>query len=324
MRYLVTGAAGFIGSHLVGRLLADGHEVVALDNLSTGHAENLKSFQQLTGFHLVYADAATWALTERFDAVFHQAALGSIPRSLQEPQITFHNNVTAFWRILDQAYEYGCRRFIYASSSSVYGDDTPTKYERLELTLPGNPYAASKYCNEVIAEAYRQSKSMEVIGLRYFNVFGPRQKPDGPYAAVIPKWIKNMIDKKPCEIYGDGCQVRDFTPVELVVEANIKAASVDYESLPDGPPVFNISGGNPIKIKHLHTLLSELTGNVIPPVYLPARNGDRKASIAKTERAALFLGIMPGDTSKALSELVEEMYECYGKSKTGTTLSVQV
>lgn len=307
-RWLVTGAAGFIGSHLVERLLALGQEVVALDNLSNGHRGNIADAVQASGApadrcrflesDVVDAGAMVEACRE-VDIVLHQAALGSVPRSVKEPLQTYDCNVEGFINVLDAARDAGITRFVYASSSSVYGDSPYLPKVEARIGHPASPYAATKRVNELYAEMYRRSYGLEIVGLRYFNVFGKRQAPGGPYAAVIPRWTLSMLAGEPCRVFGDGKTTRDFCYIDNVVQANLLAATVASEA---ALGVYNVAAGEPTTLNELFALIrsglverhSEVRG--VEPVYEAFRTGDVRHSYADISKARERLGYEPGWT----------------------------
>ena len=292
--YLVTGGAGFIGSHIVARLLADGATVRVVDDLSTGLVQNLAPFGERIDF--IEGDVADPGVadraTEGVDTVFHLAALGSVPRSVQNAWASHHANVNATVRLLEACRRANVRRVVYSSSSSVYGD-TPTlpKHEALEM-LPRSPYAASKLAGEQYVLAYARGGLVEGIALRYFNVFGPRQRPDGPYAAVIPRFFDAARNGVGVEIFGDGSQTRDFTYVDNVVDANLRAASVPAERA--NGTVVNVGAGGRTSLLELHALVEEVTGRRIAITHRAPRAGDVRDSLASLERAHAAIGYVPG------------------------------
>ena len=300
--WLVTGSAGFIGSHLVERLLRDGQDVVSLDNLSTGHRRNLDEVRDAVGkeawrrqrfIEASITDPAACAHACRgVDVVLHQAALGSVPRSIADPIATHDTNVTGFVNMLAAARDAGVRRFVYASSSSTYGDHPglpKVEHETGELL---SPYAASKAANELYAEVFARCYGIEVVGLRYFNVFGPRQDPDGPYAAVIPKWIQAIVRTNPVEIYGDGETSRDFCYVANVVQANLAAATVREPRALNR--AYNIAVGESTTLNSLFQMLKTLLhAPGLEPTYRPFRAGDVRHSLADISLARELLGYAP-------------------------------
>ena len=294
MRVLVTGGAGFIGSHICDELLKNGHYVLVIDNLSTGSMDNIKHNMENENFSFEHVDINNTqrcyiALKQhKIDAICHQAAMGSVPRSIQSPEKTHENNVNGFFNILDIARRLEIKRFVYASSSSVYGSNKDLPKVESVTGSPLSPYAASKYIDELYANAFTNAYNMECIGLRYFNIFGPRQNPNGPYAAVIPKFIDSLKDIKSPEIYGDGTYSRDFTYVANAVHANILALTTENEKC--FGQAFNIGAGARYTINEL---FSEIVNNLeiddIRPTYLENRNGDVPHSMASIEKAKEFL-----------------------------------
>jgi UDP-N-acetylglucosamine 4-epimerase len=305
-RWLVTGGAGFIGSHLLEQLLDLGQEVVCLDNFSTGHRANLEAITRrdpdrarrlrLVEGRLEHA-ADCEAAVSGVDHILHQGALGSVPRSMEDPLASHLSNATGTLNLFEAARRAGVKRVVYASSSAVYGDEPnlPKVEDRTGNLL--SPYAATKAVDEVYANAWSRAYGMEFAGLRYFNVFGPRQDPEGPYAAVIPIWVKAMLRGEPIVINGDGETTRDFTYVANVVQANLLAATVP--SLADPSRVFNVAIGGQTSLNQLfEALRDELRrlrpGLVIPdPVYRDFRPGDVRHSLADFSRAREELGFEP-------------------------------
>ena len=290
---LVTGGAGFIGSHVVEELLALGHPVRVVDNLSTGDEANLAPFGDDIEF--VRGDLCDPAVSARsvegIEVVFHLAALPSVPRSLKDPWGSHDANVNATVRLLEASRAAGVRRMVYSSSSSVYGD-TPTlpKVETME-PLPRSPYAASKLSSEQYVLAYARGGLMEAVALRYFNVFGPRQSPFSAYAAVIPLFLQAAASGKTVTVFGDGEQTRDFTYVSNVVQANLRAAKAPAE-LASGWPV-NVGAGQRTSLNAMLDLAREVTGVDIPAEYKPPRAGDVRDSLASLERTTRLLGYKP-------------------------------
>jgi UDP-glucose 4-epimerase len=292
-RALVTGGAGFIGSHLVRRLLGDGRAVRVIDNLSTGRLANLAEVRDRIEF--VEGDLADPGLAERAvadtDVVFHLAARGSVPRSIADAWGSHDANVNATVRLLEAARHGGVRRVVYSSSSSVYGD-TPAlpKVESVE-PLPRSPYAASKLSGEQYVLAYARAGLVEGVALRYFNVFGPRQSPTGPYAAVIPLFMRAALAGTPARLLGDGTQTRDFTYVDNVVDANVRAATAPRERA-NGWTV-NVGAGGRTSLRELLALVSEVAERPIAVEECPPRAGDVRDSLAGLERAEAVLGYRP-------------------------------
>ena len=303
--WLVTGAAGFIGSNLVESLLRLGQRVVGLDNLATGHRRNLEQVSQLVGpenwenFTFLHADmrdrAVCAAAVQGADYVLHQAALGSVPQSLDEPLKTHDVNVTGFLNVIEAARGAGVRRFVYAASSAVYGDhpDLPQREDRIGNPL--SPYAASKLANEICAGVYARCYGFAAIGLRYFNVFGPRQDPDGAYTAVIPKWTAAMIKGENVSINGDGTTSRDFCYVANVVQANLRAALADDDAQSQ---VYNIALGQRTSLNELFVKIRDgLEKRQVRygrnPIHLDFRAGDVHHSQADISLARGRLGYLP-------------------------------
>ncbi len=301
-RFLVTGGAGFIGSNLVFSLLGSGQSVIVLDNLSTGKKKNVDEIKGLIAagkipagdFSFVEGDIreieACMKAVRGADYVLHNAALGSVPRSIEDPVTTTEVNVMGTINMLIAARDSGVRRFVYASSSSVYGDSkTLPKVEGDEGT-PLSPYAITKSVAEMYAENFQRMHGLEVIGLRYFNVFGPRQDPHSQYAAVIPIFTRKLIAGEAPTIFGDGETTRDFTYVDNAVVANIKAAFAGKEATGG---VYNIACGSRLSLNELYKRLSAIVGKDIKPLYEPERKGDVRHSDADITRAGRFLDYEP-------------------------------
>ena len=300
-RVLVSGGAGFIGSNLVESLLLSGNYVVCLDNFSTGKRENLKTFADNPNFKLIEGDIRNYndclKAVEKVDIVFHQAALGSVPRSIQDPVSTTDVNIGGFVKILFASKEAGVKRFIYAASSSTYGDHTDLPKVEDKIGSPLSPYAITKYVDELFATNFAQTYGIDVIGLRYFNVFGRRQDPDGAYAAVIPKFVKMLMLHEVPRINGDGTISRDFTYIDNVLQANHLAAIVQKKEALN--QVYNVAHGERTSLNQLFYIIRELAGKfdkdilAIEPVYVPARAGDIPHSQASIEKAKKLLGYSP-------------------------------
>jgi UDP-N-acetylglucosamine 4-epimerase len=304
-RWLVTGAAGFIGSNLVETLLRNGQKVVGLDNFATGYQRNLDEVRALVGanwqnFSFIRGDIVDLATCQRacqgIEMVLHQAALGSVPRSIEDPLATHHANVTGFANILTAARDAKAR-FVYAASSSTYGDHPGLPKVEDEIGRPLSPYAVTKYANELYAEVYARCYGMATIGLRYFNVFGPRQDPDGAYAAVIPKWIAAMIRNEEVVINGDGETSRDFCYIDNAVQANILAATTSNAAALN--QVYNVAVGERTTLNELfdaqRTLLVERFPHLeaLRPRYQDFRPGDVRHSQADISKARALLGFEP-------------------------------
>ena len=321
-KWLVTGAAGFIGSNLVEALLRLDQDVVGLDNYSTGHRRNLDQVRQAVSagqwgrFHLVEADICNVDDCRRAcagaEVVLHQAALGSVPRSVKQPLDSHAANVTGTLNMLVAARDARVRRFVYASSSSVYGDEPALPKVEERLGRPLSPYAATKLVDEIYAGVFGRCYGMETIGLRYFNVFGPRQDPDGPYAAVIPKWISAMMSRNEVTIFGDGETSRDFCYVENVVQANLLAATTDNPEALNG--VFNIAVRARTSLNDLFEMLRVRLVPFFPhlegvrPVYRDFRAGDVRHSEASIDRAQRCLAYAPAYT---VSEGLDKALDWY-------------
>ncbi len=289
-KYLITGAAGFIGSNLVHALVARGEEVRGIDNFSHGRRENLAGIESKFEFReadITDADAMRSACSG-VDYVLHQAALGSVPRSLANPLASNHANVVGTLTVLQAARQAGVKRVVYASSSSVYGD-TPALPKREDMPAnPISPYAVSKYAGELYAQSFCRVLGLETVCLRYFNVFGPRQHPTSEYAAVIPRFVRFMLNGERPTIFGDGQQGRDFTYVENVTSANLLACTAPAE-LAAGR-VFNVAAGTKIGLLEMYAMLQELTGFREPAIFASPRAGDVRDSLADTSRAQAAMG----------------------------------
>jgi UDP-N-acetylglucosamine 4-epimerase len=313
-RVLVTGGAGFIGSNLVESLLCSGNYVVCLDNFSTGKKENLKDFDGDPKFKLIEGDIRNYddcaKAVENIDIVFHEAALGSVPRSILDPVTSTDVNIGGFVKMLFASKEAGVKRFVFAASSSTYGDHPDLPKVEEKIGNPLSPYAITKYVDELFAENFAKTYGIEVVGLRYFNVFGRRQQPDGAYAAVIPKFVKMLMEHEVPVINGDGSVSRDFTYIDNVLQANHLAAVVtDKKALNQ---VYNVAHGERTTLKELYTILRKLAGEYdesilsIDPLYGPFRNGDIAHSLASVEKAKKLLGYSPThNVEEGLKEAVK-------------------
>lgn len=302
-KYLITGGAGFIGSHLAEALVGDGHEVTVLDNLSTGKLENLSAF----GDRLNFVEGSITDLpmvqscTAGVDVVLHQAALASVPRSVKDPLASNEANVTGTLNVLWAAKEAGVRRVVYAASSSAYGDTEELPKREDMPARPQSPYAVTKLVGELYCRVFSGIYGLSTVGLRYFNVFGPRQDPLGQYAAVVPIFITKLFLGESPTIHGDGEQSRDFTYIRNVVEANLAAA----RAADPGGAVVNVACGDRITINEMFRRLRELVGNNVEPVHVPSREGDVKHSLADISLAEKLLGYRPSvDLDAGLKETV--------------------
>lgn len=287
---LVTGGAGFIGSHLVEGLLAAGRDVTVLDNLSTGSIRNLDGLRPRARFvEGDIRDAGTLRpLLAGVEVVFHLAALASVPRSVADPLSSHDHNATGTLAALLAARDSGVRRFIYSASSSAYGDtETLPKVETMPAR-PRSPYAISKYMGELYAETFHRLYGLETVSLRYFNIFGPRQAPDSPYAAVIPKFVTALLAGEPPVVHGDGRQTRDFTFVANAVAANLGAAFAPPDRV--AGRVFNVGCGDRTSLLDLLGLLRDLTGSRVAPRHVEARAGDVRDSQADIDSARQAFG----------------------------------
>lgn len=319
-RWLVTGAAGFIGSNLAESLLELDQHVVGLDNFATGKPANLDEVRQIVGsgrwarFRFIEGDVATEEVCREavtgVDVVLHQAALGSVPRSVEEPLASNAANVTGHLALLEAARRAGVRRYVYASSSSVYGDSPTLPKVEPELGRPLSPYAVTKLADELYASVYGHLHGMETVGLRYFNVFGPRQDPEGAYAAVIPKWIAAMLRGDEVRINGSGEISRDFCHVKNVVQANLLAATVQAAGALN--EAYNIAVGRRTTLDELFVLLRDRLAARHPrlagsrPAYGPPRSGDVMHSLADIGKARRLLGYEPTcSTEKGLDESLD-------------------
>jgi UDP-N-acetylglucosamine 4-epimerase len=306
-RWLVTGSAGFIGSHLLEALLRAGQDVTSLDNFATGHRSNLDEVRRLVGeaawsrHRFVegdIADPATCvAACDGVEIVLHQAALGSVPRSIADPLNTHRANATGFVNMLVAAKNAGVKRFVYAASSSTYGDSPALPKVEDKIGRPLSPYAVTKLLNELYAEVFGRCYGLATIGLRYFNVFGPRQDPNGAYAAVIPRWVAAMLAGQPCVINGDGETSRDFCYVANAVQANLRAALVDAEAAIG--QVYNVAVGQRTSLTELHALIGATLLErrddlrIAPPQFSAFRDGDVRHSLADIGKARALLAYEP-------------------------------
>lgn len=302
-KWLVTGAAGFIGSHIVAELLSLNQSVVGLDNFMTGTKENLvaaKKSNPSGNFRFIHDDIRNNKVCAKavkgVDVVLHQAALGSVPRSIKNPRLVHEVNVDGFINMLLASKEEGVDRFVYASSSSCYGDSKILPKREGEEGMPLSPYAATKTINDIYAQVFAHTYAMPTIGLRYFNVFGPRQSPDGPYAAVIPIWMDAVLKGKTCYINGDGKTSRDFCYVANAVQANI-LAGVASQSIKG--EVMNVAAGRRTTLTALLSMISkEMKKNnpgvtVTPPKYRDFRQGDVRHSLADIDKISNMIGYKP-------------------------------
>jgi len=306
-RWLATGVAGFIGSHLLESLLKLGQTVVGLDNFATGYAHNLEEVKEAVGaaawrnFTFIEGDIRSLADCRRactgVDVVLHHAALGSVPRSVEDPLACHETNLTGFVNMLVAARDAGSARFIYAASSSTYGDHPGLPKVEDAIGRPLSPYAVTKYANELYADVFARCYGLDSIGLRYFNVFGPRQDPEGAYAAVIPKWIAQFIGGEPVYINGDGETSRDFCYVENAVQANLLAATTENAAALN--QIYNVAVAERTTLNELFELERALLAGHFPevrncrPRYREFREGDVRHSQADISKARKLLGYAP-------------------------------
>jgi len=293
-KVVVTGGAGFIGSHLTEELAGRGYHVIILDDLSTGKLENIAGLinstnsitPQIQGVEFIQGSITDLSLLQKLfqnvDYIFHQAAIPSVPRSVENPQASHEANITGTLNVLLAARDNGVKKVIYASSSSVYGD-TPTLPKREDMSPnPQSPYAVTKLAGEYYCQVFHQVYGLSTVCLRYFNVYGTRQDPNSQYAAVIPRFMQRTLHGKAPIIFGDGDQTRDFTFVKDAVEANILAAESDAIG------IFNIGRGESVSINRLAELVIRLVGNSVEPIYEEPRPGDIRHSLADISQAIAF------------------------------------
>lgn len=297
MKILITGGAGFIGSNLVAALLQDERVSLlrVLDNLATGSLKNINEYFSNKKFQFTEGDIRNYQTclkaTKDIDFISHQAALGSVPRSIHDPLTSNEVNVTGTLNIFNAAKENTCKRVVYAASSSTYGDHPGLPKVEDTIGNPLSPYAVTKYVNELYARVYGSLYKMEIIGLRYFNIFGPKQNPQGPYAAVIPLFAEAILKNTPPVINGDGSHSRDFTYVDNAVQANILSM---FTSNPEAVnQVFNIACGEQTSLLELFNGLKKEAGAMLQPVHGPERLGDVKHSLADISKAKKLLGYDP-------------------------------
>jgi len=315
-KWLVTGVAGFIGSALLERLLDLGQTVVGVDNFLTGHKKNLDNVLAINPderlqFRFIEGDlrdpAVAAEAVKDVEIVLHQAALGSVPRSIKDPVATHQHNVDAFVNVLWAAKEARVPRVVYASSSSVYGDHPGLPKAEDKIGRPLSPYAVSKRVDEVYAQVFHDTYGQQNIGLRYFNVFGRRQDPNGPYAAVIPRWIAALLDGKPCVIFGDGTNSRDFCYVDNIVQANLLAATATHEGVTG--TVYNCGCNERTNLKELFVMIRDDLAQDHPhianaePTHEPPRAGDIAHSQAAIDKIEAALGYVP--THKVVEGMAE-------------------
>ncbi len=312
MRILITGGAGFIGSNLAEHLLQlpQVTGVRVLDNLATGLVKNLESFRKEDRFEFLQGDIRDYATCvqacENIDLISHQAALGSVPRSINDPLTTNDVNIAGTLNIFNAARERGIRRIVYAASSSTYGDHPGLPKQEDIIGNPLSPYAVTKLVNELYAKVYADLFGLELIGLRYFNIFGPNQRVDGPYAAVVPRFINAVLANEPPLINGDGENSRDFTYVANAVQANELALFTQNEGAVN--QVYNIACGEQTSLNDLFEMMKELAGSDLAPKHGPQRAGDVKHSLADISKAQKLLGYQPSVTVRQGLKATLEWY----------------
>lgn len=313
--FLVTGGAGFIGSHIVAFLLNNGaRKVRVLDNLATGLQSNIDLFKDNPAYEYMNGDIRDFETCKKacegIDFVSHQAALGSVPRSIKDPVTSNEVNVTGFLNMLTAAKDAGIKAFVYASSSSVYGDEPNLPKVEERVGTPLSPYAVTKKTNELYADVFAQLYGMKVIGYRYFNVFGPRQDPNGPYAAVIPLFVSGILNNTPVYINGDGEQTRDFTYVSNAVQANVLGMLSENEAAFGN--VYNVAVGENFSVNFLYESIREMLGEKHEATYREPRAGDIRNSLADISKAKELLGYEPSmrfmDGLKDTVDFFKEVY----------------
>lgn len=314
-RILITGGAGFIGANLCEAFVSN-NEVICLDNLITGKLSNIKPLLKNNNFRFIEGDIRNPETCREalfgVDVVLHQAALGSVPRSINNPTLTNSINIDGFLVVLDEAVKAGVKRFVYAASSSTYGDSTELPKVESRIGRPLSPYAVTKYVNELYADVFHRLHGIEVIGLRYFNVFGRLQDPNGAYAAAIPKFIRAMIHLESPEIFGDGNQTRDFTYIDNVIQANELAATTEDPNALN--QVYNVAFGQNTTLNELFEALKNILSTyqtsiaTLPVKHGPERTGDIRHSLASIEKAASLLGYRP---THSLEEGLKEAIAWY-------------
>jgi|TARA_B110000438_G_scaffold301128_1_gene355212 UDP-N-acetylglucosamine 4-epimerase len=325
-KWVITGVAGFIGSNLLEALLKLDQDVIGLDNFSTGSKNNLQNIEdsvsdeQWLRFKFVEGDILDANICEQIskkaDYILHQAALGSVPRSIEDPVNTNNSNISGFLNMLVAARDAGVSRFVYAASSSTYGDHPALPKLEENIGKPLSPYAVTKLANELYAEVFANTYNLHSVGLRYFNIFGRRQAVNSSYAAVIPKWVGQILNNAAIQINGDGETSRDFTYIDNVIQANILAATVDKNKAIS--QIYNIAAGERTSLIELHHLIStnlqllDPSIKVLDPEFLPFRAGDVRHSLADITKAHHHLGYEP---THNVSEGIKETVSWYIKNQ---------
>jgi UDP-N-acetylglucosamine 4-epimerase len=310
-KFLVTGGAGFIGSNIVEHLLKHNvAKVRVLDNLSTGFKKNLEFFFENPAFEFIEGDIRDLQTCKDacngIDYISHQAALGSVPRSINDPVTSNEVNVSGFLNMLIAARDMRVKRMVYAASSSTYGDSLALPKVEDKIGMPLSPYAVTKYVNELYAHVFALNYGIETIGLRYFNVFGPKQDPRGAYAAVIPLFIQAILQNEAPTINGDGEQTRDFTYVDNAVQANVKAMFATHRGAPN--QVYNVAVGDRTSVKQMFQILNNIEDKNLEPNFRDARKGDVRDSLADISKAHNLLGYEP---SVKFKEGLEQTYSWF-------------
>ena len=313
--FLVTGGAGFIGGHIAEYLLKNGAtKVRVLDNMVNGFESNIDVLRQYNNFEFLQGDIRNAEICnqacEGIDYVSHQAALGSVPRSMKEPAYFSEVNITGFVNILKAAVDKNVKQLVYASSSSVYGDEQTLPKNEDKIGNALSPYAVTKRTNELFAKVFANAYGLKLMGFRYFNIFGPRQDPDGPYAAVIPLFVKGIMKQTPVYINGDGEQTRDFTFVDNAVQVNVKGMLTDNPEAFD--KAYNVAVGERFSVNYLYNACQEHLGSDFEATYREPRAGDIRDSLADISLAQKLLGYQPTKKFEdGLTETIEFFKELY-------------